>query len=418
MLINQLFNNYKFAKQFTLMPAFFFVTMTSVPWYYQEMNGELLLIFPLLVLLNYLIEFSIEEKRNWETLFLFGLFSGICISIKYQSFFVIIAFLISFLFLNPVRIANLVTMLGGFLLYGLILFLILFYKGSLSAFWDIGFVFNADYIRLGKHPGEDSSWLSAFEIVKFWGVVMVLAVFGFLAMRVQYFKMVIRQRKIESIFRFWLFLSIPIVLLGGKRFYPHYFILAAPPLIFYAVYFLKNNIKPILQAPTLLLGFGFATGVHCIYFACVSPFLFSTIQPQIKPNGWVIGLHNELNPSTDEQLLLADIQSKNISKGILITQYEPELYMKMEQHCASKYTNFSIAYFKMDWLPQNRMSGTLISKRETIPNVYRTFQKEMPDYIIDRLDIFPEIQDVIPLLLTNYERKQIGIYTVYSHKNQ
>jgi hypothetical protein len=416
-LFNQILLNYRISRQFSIMGAALLAFIYSTPWYTLELNGELLLLLPMLLICNRLISFGVEEKKHWESLFEIGILLGLCITIKLQAAFFCLSIFFAYITITTPKLSEITTLVGGILVWLLACVLILFYRGAWSSFWDIGFLYNFDYIRIGKHPGETVSWLNIIEVFKFWGLYVVLGLLGFITFRLQYFRTVIRQRRVEIIFGLWLLFSLPVVLLGGKRLYLHYFLLTMPPLLFYTVYLLKNFVRMRFQYPLVFLGMLYPLIIWVMFYFVSSAERYAYVAQRVSPNGWAQTMFEDLNGTVQEKALRSDLARYDIKKGIWITKFEPELYFKLGYPCAVKYTHFSMLFYKMNWLTQNRTAGNLVSKPERIADMYRTFSKEKPEYVIDWMNVFGEIINTLPLLMNDYQQDTIAGIRIYRLKS-
>ena len=101
---------------------------------------------------------------------------------------------------------------------------------------------------------------------------------------------------------------------------------------------------------------------------------------------------------------------------MLVAWYEPRLYIRLGQPCASKYGSFRVAYFKMDWLPQNFQRAGLTSRPEELADVHRAFLRESPAVVVDVGNVFSEIRSHLPRLQKYYEPRQAGAYRVYARR--
>ena len=94
---------------------------------------------------------------------------------------------------------------------------------------------------------------------------------------------------------------------------------------------------------------------------------------------------------------------------------EPDIYMKLNVPCATKYTNFGLAWYKISFWPHSK-NIDLFSRKETSRQVFEAFEKKLPEYIIcpESDDLFPYLRDKFPLLFGDYRMKKSENYHVYS----
>jgi hypothetical protein len=151
-----------------------------------------------------------------------------------------------------------------------------------------------------------------------------------------------------------------------------------------------------------------------VFFASAFPKTFSFLDEDIRPGGWIDSFRKRLN---EPLALEAYIDRDKVHNGILVMDYEPVIYARMALPCATRYTNFSMAYYKL--APFRSLTGqSLISHTESDADIYRAFRDEMPEYIVDPLDIFPLLRSQLPLLFAGYQSRTVTDgsrnYKVYS----
>lgn len=116
LLFNQLLYNFRIVREFTLLPAMLYILVFSIPWYAWEVNGELLMSLPLLLMVVLLALYINEERRNYRSLLWIGVLGGLLVCIKYQAVFLIVGLGITFVTTARVRVNELLTTVIGFLL--------------------------------------------------------------------------------------------------------------------------------------------------------------------------------------------------------------------------------------------------------------------------------------------------------------
>ena len=75
-LLNQFVVENKLLDQFSLLPALLFLILCSVPWYAQELNGEMLMILPVILAFHQLVQITERDPINNRHLFISGLLLG------------------------------------------------------------------------------------------------------------------------------------------------------------------------------------------------------------------------------------------------------------------------------------------------------------------------------------------------------
>jgi hypothetical protein len=404
-ILNELLMRYQMGRRFSYWPAALLIVFASVPWYTLEMNSEMLLLLPMLLSVSLVTNYAATDKQSPNALFWVGMLSALMVGIRFPAMLFVGGLFLGFVVVARFQLKDLVTLAGGF---GLGLFLLgyaLHLNGSLWAFVEIGFLFNFDYVLMDKALGDTDLSLNFLEYLKIWGGLLLLAAVGFGAIRNRYNSLMVAQRKLETLFLFWLITGTASVLLSG-RFYLHYMLQALPALVFYASYGLQWRAVGWWRVPAFVALFAIPGALSLSYPVVVCTSLYDWVATNIRQpreGGFLQTLQHQLHLSDTELALQADIHRHNASHSVFVADFRPELYTRLGVKCASKYTNINIAYFKMDWLEANvRLRGQLVSGPETLAETYRTFQREMPLYVIDPIGMFTEIRQKLPLLLDPY----------------
>ncbi len=400
LLINRFLDNNRLLDQFSLLPAFLVIFLCSVPWYSQELNGEILMNLPIVIAVTQILRLRERSHSNTSHLFLAGLLLGIAFMIKYQAILVFLGMLAVYLFTQPAKLSETFSYFSGFLLSVLGIVLVIYLTGALGAYWDIGILYNLDYMRLGSNPGETvNSLFNLGQYAQLWGVFILLGVAGIVHFRLNYFSKTIRLRKVESVTLYWFIVGLLTIILGGERLYLHYFYLLVPPLSIYAAKALELITRGWIRNVVLLSAFAIPMTTYAVFLLAAFPKEFSFADNYLQEEGWTMQFRKQFN---EPHPLNAHIDRNNIHRGILVLAYEPTIYTRLKLPCATKYTNFSIANFKFDFFPDHDLVN-LISRSETCVDVYLEFEKDMPDYIVDPLHLFPILRTKIPILFRDFK---------------
>lgn len=418
LVFNQMLAMFRFTREASLVPAFLFLLSFSVPWYTQEMNAEHLMSLPMLASFLLVLRHSTDENPRQMNLFWAGLLCALCVGIKYQGVFHFAALFVGAVMVGRFGLQQAVTF-GGAMVLGLLSFLLIFYfNGSLPAFYDVSFLYSFDYVLVGDNPGEANPRLAnLFEYAKVWGGLALVALAGFVALRARASQAAIRQRKFETLMLLWLIFNFLGVAIGG-RFYLHYMLLPMPAILFYAYWFHHHLVSARLRWLPWLLWLAFPLFSYSAFFAVSSNGTFAAVKglfPSIRDDGWLQGLYNQVHLTPAEEALRVHLQSVPPDIPVWVSGFRPELYIRLNRACALKYTNFSIAYYKMLWLPHNiRLRGRLVSKEESLADVYRTLQASPPRVVLDLDGTFAQIKYHLPVLLADYEASTVGAVEVFA----
>lgn len=418
LIIADIVNNFRLLPEFSLLPAYFYIILTSVPWNTQELNGELLMNLPVVLSLFFLIKYTDDIGQYDEWLFVkIGLCLFFAFWFKYQAIVHVIGVLMAYIIVFAYKPKHIFEMLFFFILPIMLYSLIRVITGHWESFWDIGIVYNLDYILIGKNPHETLSVIqSIIDILRGWGIFILLGVWGVLLWYFGRISYNIQKRRGHTIILICFFMSLLGILLGIRRLYFHYVLQTAPFLsIFLSTFFLTIQRKWIKRGLWLAVSAFFCFNLG-LYIIIISPNLYQFLLSQkvLKPNGWTsqqYAVYHDFSLRWANFEKIIHLHSEP-EQRILILSYRPEWYVKLNRKCATKYTNFSIAYYKMDFFKHNQ-NRRLISKKEKLSDVYDVFQKDTPVLFIDEFGLFPELQSYLPTLLKNYRRIPTGIADVY-----
>ena len=405
LLLSQFVVDNKLMERFSLLPGFMYVVMVSVPWYSQELNGEILMNLPIVVCMINLLKLDESTRENQRRMFWVGALMGLCFMIKYQAVLVLLGLLVAYFTLVTARVAETFSLAGGFALVLFLFLSVIYLNGALAAFWDVGVLYNLDYIFTGKNPGETVDVLfNLGQYLKLWGAFTLVAFISIVNFRLSYFKNAIRLRKIEVLILFWTISTALTIVLGGGRLYLHYFYLLVPVLCVYAVTFFEMKVKGWLRSLSFLLVMAMPVYTYGVYALVAFPQSFSFMETYIQPGGWIHGMRAQLN---EPHPLSKYIEPSKVHNGILVLAYEPTVYARLNLPCATRYTNFSVAFYK--WSVYKPLHGmSLVSRTETQADIFKAFKEELPEYIIDPAGLFPMLRDQIPVLFAPYKTRQVN----------
>ena len=96
--------------------------------------------------------------------------------------------------------------------------LMVYFTGAMEEFWDVGVLYNLDYIRLGRNPGESVNfWFNLGQYGQLWGVFLIFGLVGLANFRLNYFTNSIRLRKVETVTLFWFSAAMLLVMTLQSR---------------------------------------------------------------------------------------------------------------------------------------------------------------------------------------------------------
>jgi hypothetical protein len=260
------------------------------------------------------------------------------------------------------------------------------------------------------------SWLfNLGQYFKLWGPFLIIAIVALVQMRLSYFSNPIRLRRVEVFLLYWVGGTLLAILVGGGRLYLHYFYLAVPPLVIYVARFYELKMSGMIRQLSFLALMVVPMYTFGVFLVSAYPSTFDMVDPYLRKGGWISTLRQRLN---EPHPLEKYIDKESVKNGILVMDYEPEIYARLGLPCATHYTNFSLAYFKLQAF-RSHSGKELYSHTEPLTETYREFRDDMPEYIIDPFDLFPLLRAQMPLLFADFEARQATLgnrsFKIYYH---
>ena len=209
--------------------------------------------------------------------------------------------LTAFALVAPLRLPNITTFVGGLLFALLGMILPMYFQGALAAWWDVGLLFQVDYLKYDAVFQTGSAAAPALETVLYWGMFVILALWGFLSFRARFYSMAIKVRRAETMLRAWLVFSLAAVVLGGKQFQMQYVLLLAPCLVFYLSYVFRVKKWRRIKRAALALGAAPAAAALALYFIMTAPGFYERALPGFGETLLGRRLDDEVRLSPDER---------------------------------------------------------------------------------------------------------------------
>lgn len=392
---------FKPFTQFPGLPAIFFVLLTAIPWYQQQLSSNLLIILPVLLAFQALLQALDARQGRFGTMILIGIYLMTAILINYRAIFLFTSVMGAYLLLGAVRLDELFSMLGGMFIVVFGMVFILFIQGNLGAYWDVGLLYYLDRTGLTGKGVYDYGVPFTLKILALsWGGFLVVALLGFVHFRLRFFSQLAKIRSLEVCMASWM---IGVILLMASKWsrlaWPDFW-LAVPPLSFYMTKVFEFRWRKIFRWG--LLGLCLAIPAyqywHYLWYRGAEAHTLTTLPPTMIGKQW---------PAQAQASGIARVLSQQqIQNGIWIMAYDPALYPLLGYPCANKYIDFRMAYYKIESLP-GHATAQLMADTEADRDIYLQFSEEPPDVILDPQDFFPLLLKRYPRLLAPYQ----GIFT-------
>lgn len=407
---NGILITYKPITRYPLMPAVLFIFLASTPWYTQELSNSLLAQLPVIFSFQAIIQLKDSRGPDYSHPLRAGFWMMLAILIAYKLVFLLLGVITAYIFLKRPRLDELMALMGGLFLFTIGFLAYLYVSGTLGGYWKIGLLYYVDRLSLVHSDIYPYDLMFTLEVwAKCWGIIVILGILGFLHFRLRYFTYLVKIRSLETVMLIWAFASLLMLIFKVRRLEMLDFILTIPPLSFYAskpfdfngMYRIRALILVlILLAPSYLLlqfgGLGYPESMGWI-----------KINPEDK---WLHGGTYEL---FDKQNALSEYFGKNPEiKSIWLLDHNPSLYRRYDLASANKYTDFRIAFYRIEALA-DKSSRNLRSGTESDRYVYYQCKNNTPDAILDSNDYFRSLRERYPGIFASYKEEQVGNYKIY-----
>lgn len=413
-LFNQLINDLRLSRDKSLFPGILFLTGVCLPWYSQQMNGEMLMLLPLLLSVYLIIRTFEEGGKPLQLLLMVGLLTSLSVLLEYQSVIYYFGILIIYLIIRPPRLNEFFTLIIGFFLPVFFCALILGKEGILS-----GWVQNSLLYRLDVFINTELVFAPVVNAGHRYEMIFAILgaclplIGGFVSFRVGILGLNIRQRKIESVMSIWLGVSLFILLVSGAFKYENPMMIIVFPMVFYIWRFFMGKMNPWLGTLLLLLLFSYPIGSLSQYYFIRNKETLASFPLESIPNRNV-NLHHIIHP--DAHLAATASVIRNIA-----APKEPRVWICGNIPGLTPLTTLSqesgiVDYFlfvnKLSFLPENQ-NRTLYSSELFLLDVYKIILSENPEFIVDPHHKMEALHYFMPILMEPYELVWSGAIPVY-----
>ncbi|MDP5169144.1 MAG: hypothetical protein NWR72_02775 [Bacteroidia bacterium] len=392
-----------------------FVLLVCTPWFEQQLNASLFVLLPVVLTFSHINQLADRSPANQRHLFIAGVWMMVSMMASYKTSFLLIGVFLAYLVLQPFRWTELMSFGAGLVtVLGLSMFW-LFRKGALDEWWDQGILYYADYLGLaGGDMYRMNSWEEVRLLLVCWGGFLVMGLIGFIHYRLNFFKYVRKARAAETIMMIWL-IGVMIVL-GFKlrRLEMSDFILLVPPLAFYIARTFDFAFVTRFRVPILLLLTSVPIWQYSAYIAMAFP----------EPLAWISADADDTLRHGAEELnkikyanLLPEINRLGPEQRIWVMGLAPDLYLRSNRISAVKYTDFRMAYYKLQDLPGHEgrlMFSDIIPARD----IFKTFHDDPPAMVLDEKNNFPSLQRRYPGIFGDFVSRKVGSWTLYTAPQQ
>ncbi|WP_341227071.1 hypothetical protein [uncultured Arcticibacterium sp.] len=361
-LFTLIVNNNKAFVERNYLPGLFYAIAVSLSFDANKLSPALLATTFLLFAINSIFRHIENNDGSSEPVFEMGLFLGIGSLFWYPFPVFLVWALLSLIMFTPVKFNQVLLLVLGFVLPVFVSALFFYVIGAFPEFY--GF-----WIQKGASL-EFLKRIEVFEVLLTYGLPVLLAIFGMFKVfgNTRYSNFQNRKQQIMVLLGIFALLAF----LLSDNLATYQLLCISPFLAFFmAGYFL--HLKGTAFPEILFLVF--LTLVVLINNFGVSPFV---------GKGYTHLADMRIEKETEKSYI--------IDKAILITGSKNDDYFQAKS--GSPYLNWSVSKFDLEHA----------DIYESLINIDAIFQKEMPEYIIDNEQVFPEIFRRIPKIGNKYVR--------------
>jgi len=413
-IFNQLITDLRLSRDKSIFPGFAFLFGVNFPWYSQQMNGEMLILLPLLLSVYLIIRTFEEGVKPLQFLLMVGILTSLSVLLEYQSVLYYFGILLIYLIMRPPRLNEIVTLLIGFFLPVFFCAVILFFNGILQDWINNSLLYRLDefinpqiaFIHLVAPGHKIESMLALLSIV-------FPLIGGFSAFRLGVLGLNIRQRKIESVMAIWMGVSVFMLLILGLFRHDNPLMIIIFPLVFYTWHFFMGKINKLIGFSLLILWFAYPIWSLSQYYFVRHESTFNQF-PDFSNSNRNLQLHRMFFPDPEQKASILFIQNiaHSSKTTVWISGNSAGISPLFDIHPAADFVDFHLFCNKLSFLPQNQYRS-LFSPEITLRDVYERFENEKPEFILDKGSVFPVLKDFLPILLSDYsliQSKPLPIY--------
>lgn len=382
-------------------PGVFLVVLLSLPWYGLSFSTALLSLLPLGYVMLLILKLTQDEVASRSSIFYAGLLLATIIMIDYAGIVFVLAAFVAYIFLRGFRVPEVV--IGGMGM-GLGLFAVaawLYLHNALGSYVDIGLLTYFRYIfSKAPSPFDPDLGVLLTDVLLNYGPWLILGGFGLFHFRVKLFTYSIVGRRLENAMLIWLIFGIIILVFSGSRLQIHDFAIIAVPIAFYSAR-AWDLIKKRWQAVT-------AWTIVIVPALLLYLDMFSTWQGSWTAfpdsfRAWIGVNYLEVKD-------LDKIRAHNLPEDASLWVANPtvQLYPALDKKPATPFVDFRSAFNKIPYINPEL-------SRSSIADAYlfKTFEQDMPDVIIDKGDVVPVLKQRFPTQFGAFEAKEAGQWRVW-----
>lgn len=393
----------------SVLPGVWVILLSAVPWYTQQFSGALAIMLPVTIGYHALIQIDENRTQNFARMFRAGFFLSLAVLMAFKAIFLWVGVLISYVLFQRARWDELFSFLGGSFLVNFGVGLMLFLRGSLKSFWEVGLLFDVD--RFGQSEAfysevtQTSPWI---DWLITGGFVILLCIIGMIHFRLRFYSYLAKIRNLELTLFAYLISALLMLAFKWTWVRAEDFLVLILPISFYATKTFDFRLTRRLQWVLIVLIAAFPT----YQYAAFLPVLGSASFP---PSQNTLRVGNAYQYSEAFADIQAQWEGKKV-QDVWIMDHRPELYPILDVFPRLPYVDFRIAYYKIPVFASDK-DYLEWSQPADLGDVYEAFRSYPPQYIIDPADRFPALVQRFPFLSQLYERESSDKHIIYRRKD-
>lgn len=402
-IFNQLINNLKLSREKSLFPGIAFLLGVNFPWYSQQMNGEVLVLLPLLLSVYLIIRTFEDGVKPMQLLLMVGILTSLSVLLEYQSVLYYFGILLIYLTIRPARLNEIFTLFIGFFIPIFFCGLLLFYYGvfefwiQCSLLYRLDEFINPQIVFLPPIPTAHK-----MESVMALLSIVIPLIGGFISFRIGVLGLNIRQRKIESVMSIWMGVSLFMLFILGVFRHDNVLLVIIFPLVFYTWRFFIGNINRLIGFILLILLIAYPTWSFTQYYFVSEKSKmnqFPDFSNTHRNEDLYYSIHP--NPLSKASIYFIHKDSGNKYPKIWAPGNHSDISPLKDAKPACGFIDFNLFINKLSFLPDNQYRS-LFSTELIEKDIYEKLSSEKPEYIIDYENIVPLLKYYLPVLMEDY----------------
>lgn len=365
-IFNNLLLKHRAYNENTYLPAFLYVILMNLFFDFYLLSPVLMgLTFILLALDNIITHLS--DTRNDQLVLYTGLYLGVANLFYYPSFMVLIAVYVAYTFLTATSIRRYLLLTFGYGLPIIITWIYYYLQGGMKEFY-IDFVFSI--FNVSSHNYLEPVFYLCILIIPF-GFALVA-----ITKTLRSIRFTNQQERIQKLMLIILFFAALAWLFNKER-APFQLIITIPPVAFFLTHYFLN-IRAKWKAEVL-----FAIFLGGMLFINISTY---------QKTGFV------MKYISYDDLEVGTTRWDDLVRGKKILYLGEDYSIYQSASLATPYFNWDLSKLHLNYSQYF----------DNLTAIYRNFQRELPEVIIDEKGVMVEVMNKMPTIKKAYQSRENG----------